>query len=224
LLFLAVVLGVFEPTSLDIRFQDLCYDFEAQSWLISKQHWSRPIFYDGVKIVIILFGVLLILILLIPRHVLDRFGSTRRWEKPRILTVTLCVATIPAAISFGKAVSDVYCPRQTIRYGGDKPYLKVFEKWPEEVPRTDRGRAFPAGHASGGFALISLCVLFKRRRYQICGVLTGLVVGGAMGLFQTLNGNHYLSHSFVTIGVAWFLVIFWVNTVTVFHPPRFRGD
>jgi len=70
-----------------------------------------------------------------------------------------------------------------------------------------RGRCFPAGHASGGYALFSLAGLATSRRGRWIGVSIGLVVGGAMGGYQMLKGAHYLSHTVVTVFVCWIVFL-----------------
>ncbi|MDR2512737.1 MAG: phosphatase PAP2 family protein, partial [Puniceicoccales bacterium] len=62
--------------------------------------------------------------------------------------------------------------------------------------------AFPAAHASGGFALMALAMLARNRRNQILLVTLGITLGWAMGFYQMLRGAHYLSHTLVTWCIA----------------------
>ncbi|MFT5110556.1 MAG: membrane-associated PAP2 superfamily phosphatase, partial [Pseudoalteromonas tetraodonis] len=82
-------------------------------------------------------------------------------------------------------------------------------KWTKN-PRKP-GHGFPAGHASGGFALMGLCVFGRTRRGITLGVAAGLSLGWILGSYQMLNGNHYLSHTVVTNLLAGILVLFWIG-------------
>jgi membrane-associated PAP2 superfamily phosphatase len=39
------------------------------------------------------------------------------------------------------------------------------------------------------------------------GLLIGLGLGGLMGLYQIARGEHMLSHTLATLGIAWFLSV-----------------
>ena len=86
------------------------------------------------------------------------------------------------------------------------PYVQVFEEFPEDIPRTGTGHGFPAGHASGGFALFSLVLLvaakYRRRLWWMA-----FMYGCLMAAYQTVNGAHYLSHTVVTLHIAWILTL-----------------
>ncbi|MPN56951.1 hypothetical protein SDC9_204644 [bioreactor metagenome] len=101
----------------------------------------------------------------------------------------------------------MYWPDQLERYGGDKPYVKVFESYPEGYHPTKRGYGFPAGHASGGFALLSLWFAFETRRGRLLGLSAGLALGWTMGLYQMAKGAHFLSHTLVTMFGAWLMIL-----------------
>jgi membrane-associated PAP2 superfamily phosphatase len=66
---------------------------------------------------------------------------------------------------------------------------------------------WPAGHASGGFALLSLFFLFKSRRNKIFALIFGLSVGWMMGLYKMLIGDHFLSHTIITMILAWLIIL-----------------
>jgi membrane-associated PAP2 superfamily phosphatase len=83
------------------------------------------------------------------------------------------------------------------------PYVKVLERHPPGAQPERCGKCWPGGHASGGFALFALMGLFSTRRGQWIGLVAGLSLGRWMGAYQTLKGAHYLSHSLVTLMLAW---------------------
>jgi len=214
LIALAAVLVVFEVTSLDLWVQDHFYNFQTQTWLVDDRgFWGRVFFYKGPKILIIIFAVVLLVLAL---------GRTR-WRKRlshpamcrRDLFVVIAVlATAPALIAAGKATTNVFFPSQVRRYGGFAPYVRTFGTYPENDRPAQRGKGFPAGHASGGFALLSLAGLATTRRGQLCGLFAGLSLGTLMGGYQMLKGAHYLSHTLVTALVCWLIFLLWRR---IFH-------
>ena len=62
---LIAVIALFQFSNLDIFVQSFFYDFDKKSWLIDK---NEPIlkffFYDGIKNLLLFFGLLINLILL----------------------------------------------------------------------------------------------------------------------------------------------------------------
>ncbi len=121
----------------------------------------------------------------------------------------LTLATAPALVALGKANTNTFEPSRIRRYGGDVPYVKVIEQYPPGDHPLRRGRAFPAGHASGGFALLSLAGFASTRRGRIMGIFVGLTSGTAMGTYQMFKGAHYLSHTLFTAIFCWIVFLAW---------------
>jgi membrane-associated PAP2 superfamily phosphatase len=121
---------------------------------------------------------------------------------------------VPATIGLLKANSQLHCPWAIQRYGGDHEYRRIFSPLTPEQ-REDCGRCFPAGHASGGFALMSLYFVWRRRWL---GLGLGLATGWAMGGYQMFKGAHFLSHTVVTMLLAW-LAIEGIAAVLRVPPP-----
>jgi membrane-associated PAP2 superfamily phosphatase len=209
LIALAVVLVVFETTPLDLWVQDFFYDFKTHAWLVDDAGFrGRVFFYKGPKILIIIFAVALLVL------ALGREGWRERLSRPAVrrrdLWVVIAVlATAPALIATGKATTNVFFPSQIRRYGGFAPYVRTFGAYPENDRPAKSGKGFPAGHASGGFALLSLAGLATTRRGQLTGIGVGLAAGWWMGGYQMLKGAHYLSHTLVTALVCWLVFLAW---------------
>lgn len=206
---LAAVFALFEFTPLDLWVQDRLFDFQRGVWLIDgSEPVGRTLFYTGPKAAIIAFGVLLLVSLVSPARWRTRlpvaFSSRRRgW------VLFLAMGLVPALIGWCKSATNVFCPSEIRRYGGDVPYVRVLERYPAEDRPLRRGRCFPGGHASGGFALLALAGLARDRRGQWLGIGIGLTAGSLMGFYQMAKGAHYLSHTLITALVAWiaFLVL-----------------
>jgi membrane-associated PAP2 superfamily phosphatase len=203
---LAGVIAVFEFTNLDLALQDRFFDFATGRWWIDARDpvW-RTLFYTGPKAVIIVVGVALAVVAFGPVRWRVRLAMARR----DIFVALLTLASVPALIGLGKNVTNVFCPSEIRRYGGDVPYVALCSSYPEDDRPATRGHCFPAGHASGGFALFGLAWLRRTRRAWWGGLLAGLGAGGMMGGYQVLKGAHYLSHTLVTLLVAWILVLAW---------------
>ena len=142
----------------------------------------------------------------------------------------LTLAIVPTVIGQLKQYTGVYCPWDIRRYGGPAPYVRVFEKHPDNDRPDYVGRGFPAGHASGGFALFALMTLARTRRQQCAALGVALLMGWMMGLYQMAKGAHYLSNTLVTMELAWLIYVriaHWLDSprtrpirrpATTFHP------
>lgn len=67
-----------------------------------------------------------------------------------------------------------------------------------------QGHCFPAGHASTGFALLSVYFIFRQRlpRLAYTFLVISLISGSIMAWGQMMRGAHFLSHSLWTL---WFI-------------------
>ncbi|HRM99840.1 MAG TPA: phosphatase PAP2 family protein, partial [Aliarcobacter cryaerophilus] len=66
---------------------------------------------------------------------------------------------------------------------------------------------WPAGHATMGFSLMSLYFLFKKPRNQKIALAFGVTVGVLTGGYKILIGDHFLSHTIVTMILAWLVIL-----------------
>ncbi|MCF3648389.1 phosphatase PAP2 family protein [Synoicihabitans lomoniglobus] len=201
---LALTLALSELTSIDIRVQDWFFNEETGTWLIGRRDpIPRALFYNGPKYVIILLGVTLLTLLL------GRPSWRERWHVTRkgLGVVLLTLAIVPALIGQIKATTGVYCPWDIRRYGGPAPYVRVFEMHPENDRPPYKGRGFPAGHASGGFALVGLAALTQTRRQYYAAIALALGLGWVMGIYQFAKGAHYVSHNLVTMWITWLVYV-----------------
>jgi len=202
----AVLVGVvvlFEYTDIDLRVQDHCYDFQNRSWAVNRDEpVARMIFYTGAKGAAAVVGVACGLVCLLSLR-LDRLRPYRQG----CLRMTLSLIFVPLLIAGSKQFTNVYTPRQVQRYGGTNPYVKVLEKYPPDFKPTKRAKGFPAGHATGGFAFMMLYFVFRKAPWKWLGLAAGVTAGWSMGIYQTLNGEHYLSHTIVTMLAAWIVIL-----------------
>lgn len=207
---LAGALVVFEFTQLDLWLQDHFYDATAGRWVVdARDPVGRLVFYNGPKALIIPTAVAVLILAAGPARWRDRLRFARR----DLWVALLTLVTVPALAGLGKNVSNTFCPSEIRRYGGDVPYVKLCEPYPDNDRPERRGHCFPAGHASGGFALLGLLWLRRTRAWRFGGLALGLGTGWWMGGYQMLKGAHYLSHTLVTMLVAWIVMLAWRRVV-----------
>lgn len=216
---LAVLVGVFEFTEIDLGLQDQFYDFATRQWLVDRDHpVGRALFYHGPKVALGILAVSLLALIAGPADWRTRW----RVARPDLGVALLTLATLPVLAGLGKQFTNVYGPSEIVRYGGDAPYVALCEAYPVEFQPVTKGHCFPAGHASGGFALMALAWLRPSRRWRIGGLALGLGAGWWMGGYQMLKGAHYLSHTVVTMLLAWIVILAWRR---VLRPPKLAaGD
>lgn len=193
------VLAVIDFTDLDIVLQDQFYRGKRADWLVDKDEpVARAFLYDGFKVLVAVVGGAC------------GVGFLASWPVKRLLPwrvamlrVAMATALVPIAVMCIKQFTNVYLPAQVDRYGGDKPHVKPFHQVPPGV--TGRpGRGFPASHASAGFSLMIFFYALPRRRWAALGAAVAL--GWATAMYQTLNGQHFLSHTVATWGIAWIVI------------------
>ncbi len=215
---LVLTLVLFESTGLDLAIQDRLYDFSAHRWLIDAHAVvPRAVFYTGPKALLIVLGMTLLLLILGPQSWRIRLRIPDPARK-NLLVAFLTLGTVPAFVGGLKAVTNVFCPSEIRAYGGDEPYVRVLERYPANNRPAQRGRCFPAGHASGGFALLGLVGLSRTRRSRALLTLLGLGSGTFMGAYQMAKGAHFLSHTVVTALIAWIFFLLWRRILSVSPP------
>jgi membrane-associated PAP2 superfamily phosphatase len=195
---------VFEHGQLDVRISELFYN--NGHWLLEKG--AQPyafIFYDLPKVLLILLAVYLIAVLIVKyrqplpnlalkqRNKIDRFLLPLSMREISYLLIILAV--VPATIATLKGVTHVSCPNDLIVFNGDLPYLNLWQNIVAATP----ARCFPAAHASAGFSLYGLVFLPTLRKYRYQIVISVTVLGWTMGLYKMLFGDHFFSHTLVSM-------------------------
>lgn len=202
-LILAGALWIFQISDIDLIIQDRIYDFATQAWPFTKADRAlRLIFYNGSKIALIAFAVVLGIALL--RSFRDQ--QLARFRR-QLIFVLVVLAVVPSLAATGKAVTNVYCPLKLERYGGAAPYVRLFDGYPDSFVPKQPGHCFPAGHASGGFSLLALFFVFEKRAWRAAGLSLGLGMGWLMGGYQMLVGAHFLSDTVTTMILAWIICV-----------------
>jgi membrane-associated PAP2 superfamily phosphatase len=209
---LAGVIALFEFTDLDLGLQDHFFNTETRRWVVDeKEPAGRLVFYNGPKALVWVIALTALTLAAGPARWRERFALSRRG----LWLGVLVIATVPALAGLGKKYTNVFCPSEIRRYGGDVAYAKLCEPYPDDDRPPRRGGCFPAGHASGGFALMGLLAVRGTRRWRNGILALGLGLGWWMGGYQMLKGAHYLSHTLTTMLVAWLVVWLWRRALKI---------
>ncbi|MBV1863389.1 MAG: phosphatase PAP2 family protein [Rhodobacteraceae bacterium] len=198
MLLLIAVLFAMESTDLDMAFQRLFYQDGA--WRVNNSQATLRLFaYQGPRSLLLFYAVVMLFVLCLSRFIapFQKFGTRKN------VFILLCLLLVPLVVAITKKLTHVHCPYQLQEFGGTIPYVSLFTANKVE----NLGRCFPAGHPSGGFALLLFVMIATTRRQQMVALAGALVLGGIMGSYQMLNGRHTLGHTLTTLLVAWIIIL-----------------
>ena len=204
--FLIITLYIFEITDIDVYINNFFFNKNTSNWIIpSNNTLYGLILYRGVKILLVSLGVSILLIFALS-------FKFKNLEDLRYITLFLftSMAVIPTFVSFLKHTTNIYPPWDLSIYNGNKPYIKLFEKYPENFIQKKKAQGYPAGHASGGFSILCFIYVFKKRNHKIVFLIFWMLLGWSMGFYQMLRGAHFLSHTIVSnlISIILTIIIF----------------
>ena len=199
---LSFVIVLFAFTPIDIYVQNFFYKFDTHTWLIDRNNATLNfIFYKGMKKLLMLFAILIIISLIFFRK-----NKLVKMYKNGLIIIVLSSFTVPFIVVSLKDTTNMPCPKHTKDYGGKYPNVNIFESYPKGF-KEKRIRCWPAGHASAGFALMSIFFLFKKRKNQVIALLFALLIAWSMGLYKMLIGDHFLSHTIISMILAWLIIL-----------------
>lgn len=214
LLLVGSVLAI-EWTGFDIALQDQLFDFATGQWLWDREEpVSRFLLYDGIKQVYVLAALGLIGVL----GWLRRAGRSAQLRQ-RLLILCLAMFIVPITINIAKGLTNVPCPRDIEHYGGALSYATIINPFTPQARPEARSRCYPAGHASGGFALLALFFVAGNRRQRTGFVGAAMALGWITGGYKMLIGDHFFSHTLVTMLIAWLEILLIAGFVTGWTPP-----
>ncbi|MGD8567943.1 MAG: phosphatase PAP2 family protein [Gammaproteobacteria bacterium] len=200
---LIVVVILFDVSGVDVLVQDYFYNFNTHHWIIDRNNQVlKFIFYSGIKKLFILFVLLILVALLFLRK-----HKMIKQYKCGLLVVCISTITVPLIVGGLKSVTNVPCPKYITHYAGSYPYVTVLGSYPDNFQQKESMECYPAGHASGGFSLLALLFLFRRRKSKIIALVSVLVLGWTIGLYKMLIGDHFLSHTVVSMVLAWLIIL-----------------
>ena len=194
---------LFHWTRLDLWLQDFFYNADSKQWNIDRdQKLPRQILYDGIK----RFFVISILALIAAVAVFKNNRIIKDYRQGLIIVLLSCLV-VPLVVGGLKAITNTPCPNNITHFNGDYPYVGVLDSYPANFIQTEKQRCFPAAHASGGFALLSVFFLFNTRRNKIIATSLAMSTGWIIGFYKMLIGDHFLSHTIVSMLLAWLIIL-----------------
>lgn len=194
---------LFHWVHIDLWVQDLFYDANLKQWIVDRdQQLPKLILYDGIKRLFVISILLLIAAVAI-------FKNNRIIKDYRqgLIIVLLSCLFVPLVVGGLKAVTNTPCPKDIIHFNGNLPYVGVLDSYPAGTKPAEEQRCYPAAHASGGFALLSVFFLFKTRKNKIIATSLAMTTGWTIGLYKMLIGDHFLSHTIVSMLLAWWIIL-----------------
>lgn len=200
---LVVAILFFGLSGADIWVQSHFYNFSTHQWILDTNNTVlKFIFYDGIKRLLIIIAVLFLIVLIL--------GWKKQWMnayRRGLIIVLLSSIAVPLVAGSLKAVSNMPCPKSLNIFNGTYPHTCVWEKYATKDCHLEKQKCWPAGHASGGFALLSLIFLFHSRKNKIIAGSIAMGIGWSMGSYKMLIGDHFLSHTTITMILAWLLIL-----------------
>lgn len=187
----------------DIWVQKHFYNLATHQWILDTNNTVlKFVFYDGIKRLLIVIAVLFLFVL-----ILGWKKQLMRAYRRGLIIVVLSSIAVPLVVGSLKAVSNMPCPKSLDIFNGTYPHTCVWEKYATKDCHLEKQKCWPAGHASGGFALLSLIFLFHSRKNKIIAGSIAMLIGWSMGSYKMLIGDHFLSHTTITMILAWLLIL-----------------
>lgn len=206
-----VLAPAFELSSLDVSLADCFYDRATGRWRWADAWWSNELIHTGGKDLVLLLGL----------------GALGCWAAsffvPRLRPLRRAGAFLALSIALGtglvavlKNTTNVDCPWDMDLYGGNRPFVTLFEDRPGGL---EPGRCFPGGHSSGAFSLCGFYFLFHRRdrRVSLAALGTSLALGLVFSFGQWVRGAHFASHDLWSAFLCWFVSLLLYAWVFRFH-------
>lgn len=184
---------------------DRLYAMEGHQWALQYAYVTQDLLHAGGRQASKDAWFALVPVLAISSFV----PRMREWRRPLVyLLVASLLST--AVVGMLKRWTDMDCPWDLLRYGGDKVYYGLFAQRPSGM---GRGICFPAGHASAGYGWIALYFFFRAVRPGLrwWGLGSALGVGLVFGITQQLRGAHFLSHD------VWALMVCWLTALLLYR-------
>lgn len=211
ILLLGIILGVETYTNLDLYLQDRLFDFAKGEWMVNREEHRQlsMFFYMGIKNLVIITGLFCLLTFVLS----FKYERLKPYRRGSIL-MFLSIVFVPLVVAGSKSLTNVYCPIQLKMYGGDKPFVRILQAYPEWYHQLKAGRCFPAGHATVGFSLMMAYFVFSSQRKKLIALCAAITIGWITGIYQMMRGEHFLSHTLFSMTASWMVIIIINKIVT----------
>lgn len=201
-----VILAVGEFTNIDLMIEDYYYDPILKTFPWKDAWFANDLMHNYLKKMIKVCGLILYVVLIINLIRPLRFLSA--WIRYRLWFVAVSSLLIPFIVGTLKRITDFNCPWDIDRYNGTFPFIKLLDHIPDVITMSS-GNCFPAGHATTGLWLASLCIFWlPNKPRQALGVfILGLLFGLVLGWVQQMRGAHFLFHTLWSMWLASLIIL-----------------
>lgn len=213
---IAMALGaVVMASRFDLQVADAIYAWEGQQWALRSALLTELVLHRFGHDSVVVAWLVVVLAWLCT-------WWRPQWRAGRrpLGALALSVAASTAAVALLKSWTNMDCPWDLARYGGDRAYVGLLTARPDAMAHA---ACFPSGHASSGYAWVALHFFFLavRPAWRWPGLAFGLGLGFLFGVSQQLRGAHFLSHDLWTLGLCWLVA---VGIHASLRLPLHRGD
>ena len=188
---------IYPKTGLDQQLIAPYFNAINHQFALKHSWFLENVMHSGLK-----YGLVLIAIsTLLASFVGHIYGPLKAYQA-RLLWAFMLMLISTTAVSIVKSYSMHGCPNDLTQYGGNLPYLQLFDALPNGVAM---GKCFPGGHASGGFALMAFYFAFSdvQPKFARMMLVVSLCLGFVMGWTQMMRGEHFLSHNLWSAWLVW---------------------
>ncbi|MBY0265838.1 MAG: phosphatase PAP2 family protein, partial [Burkholderiales bacterium] len=162
---------------------------------LREQWWLRVLLHEGLRGLAMAAYLYVLMGVWLPLPGLRRCARMQRIEMLCGITLSLLL------VSSLKSLSLTSCPWDLVQFGGMASYVP---HWLPGVSDGGPGRCFPSGHASAGFAFLSVAAAIRTQTLQRRVLITVLLFGVLCAVAQVLRGAHYPSH---VLWTAWLCAV-----------------
>ncbi len=193
-----ILLGVFcQYSGVDEYIIRLFYDASTQTWPYESLWLTAGLIHIGGKDLIVCISIGLVFSL-----VLSFFNTKFARYRLDLTYVILSMASGIGTVAIIKNTTHIYSPSKLLDFGGTLPHIRLFDPVPTGAPI---GHAFPSGHASGAFALVSIYLLLAATgsKWKYPALCFSLTLGFIFGFTQQARGKHFFSHDLIALAICW---------------------
>ena len=144
---------IYPKTGLDQQLIAPYFNAINHQFALKHSWFLENVMHSGLK-----YGLIVLAISTLFASFIGHIYAPLKPYQARLFWVFIVMLISTTAIAILKSVSMHGCPNDLAQYGGDLPYLQLFEALPSGVAM---GKCFPGGHASGGFALMAFYFAFS---------------------------------------------------------------
>ena len=190
-------LGLINYSNIDLIIQNHFFNFENNTWLIDRDEPIKKFFF--YKLPKILLGAVIVFCLIATVLGFKKKSQFFYQNRHHFFLIFLGLSLIPLIGGNVKKFTNVYCPTQLKIYGGNRPYVKIFDHYEKNFYQEKRAKCFPAGHSVTGFALFILFFALKKKSHKFCGFFAAMIFGWILGFYQIAKGVHFFGDTLVSM-------------------------